>query len=116
MHIVRAKELTPDCSDPKVSALRLVTAERAKTMTAGVATFEPGARIVHHTHPCEETVIILEGRAAAYVKGQRHELEKYDTTIMDPDVPHYFANETDEPMTIAYFYPMANPARDPVEE
>ncbi len=113
MHVVRANETKPDLSDPGVSALRLVTSERAKTMTAGVATFEPGARILLHTHPCEETVIILEGRATAYVQGEKLILEKHDTTIMSPETPNYFANETDSPMVIAYFYPMANPARDP---
>jgi len=53
-------------------------------MTAGVATFEPGASVLLHTHPCEETVIILEGSAVAHVNGEKFHLSKYDTTIMPP--------------------------------
>ena len=57
MHVIRANEMKPDLSDPGVSSLRLVTSERAKTMTAGVATFKPGAKILHHTHPCEDCLL-----------------------------------------------------------
>lgn len=114
MNIVRASELPVDHSDPGVAALRLVTGERgARTMTAGVATFDPGASIIPHTHPCEETVTIIEGEATACVDGKEFHLNKYDTTIMPPNVPHYFANNSDRPMAIAYFYPVVNAQRDP---
>jgi quercetin dioxygenase-like cupin family protein len=114
MKIVRASEQAVDRSDPGVDALRLVhRANGAKTMTAGVATFEPGASILLHTHPTEETVIIVEGSATAHVQGKKYSLEKYDTTIMPPNVPHYFENNSDRPMTIAYFYPTADVQRDP---
>ena len=116
MNVVKASELEPDLSDPGVSALRLVTSQTgAKTMTAGVATFEPGATIIPHVHPCEETVIILEGEAIAHVEGREIPLSKYDTTIMPPRTPHFFSNRSDGPMTIAYFYPQSDPARTPVE-
>ena len=63
MNVVFASELPIDRSDPGVEVLRLVNRERgATTMTAGVATFEPGAAIPLHIHNCEETVIVLEGR------------------------------------------------------
>jgi len=115
MTIVRASEQPIDRSDPGVSALRLVTRKTgAKTMVAGVATFAPGSRILLHTHPCEETVIVLQGKGVAYVNGQAYQLEQYDTTIMPPLTPHYFANESDAPMVMAYFYPDINVARDPV--
>jgi len=116
MNVIRASELPLDRSDPGTAALRLVTSKHGATsMTAGVATFEPGARIVLHTHPCEESVIIIEGNAVAYAAGQRFDLNKYDTTIMPPGVEHYFANESDKPMTIAYFYPQRDARRDDLE-
>ncbi len=112
--IVRASELTADNSDPGVQALRLVTAAQgAKTMTAGVATFEPGAVILWHTHPCEETVIIIDGKATAHIEERRIPLQKYDTTIMPPNVPHRFSNDSDSTATIAYFYPMGDATRVP---
>lgn len=116
MVVVDASELPVDRSDPGVEALRLVNRERgAKTMTAGVATFAPGVAIPLHTHPTEETVIVLEGRATAYAEGQVFYLDKYDTTIMPPLTLHRFVNETDEPMVIAYFYPGIDVSRDEVE-
>jgi len=117
MNVIKASDLPVDRSDPGVDALRLVNRERgAKTMTAGVATFEPGARIIRHTHPCEETVIILEGRATAHVNDREFQLSRYDTTIMPPGVVHCFSNDFDEPMTIAYFYPVMDARRDPVKK
>ena len=117
MTVVRASELSIDRSDPGVAALRLANSERgATTMTAGVATFEPGTRILLHTHPCEETVIIIEGSATAHIKGEHVPLGKYDATIVPGGVPHYFSNDSDDPMTIAYFYPELDAARDPYEE
>ena len=117
MSIVRASDLQIDTSDPGVQALRLVTADHgAKTMTAGVATFEPGAVILWHTHPCEETVIILDGKATAHIEDQKIPLDKYDTTIMPPNVPHRFSNDSDSPMTIAYFYPVGSAQRHPYDK
>ena len=115
MKIVYAAQQPIDRSDDGVDALRLVNREQgAKTMTAGVATFEPGAAILLHTHPCEETVIILEGQATAHVDGQIFQLGKYDATIVPPGVPHRFLNESGKPMVIAYFYPAIDVSRDPV--
>ena len=116
MNVVRAAELPVDRSDPGVEALRLVNRERgAMTMTAGVATFEPGVAIPLHIHNCEETVIVLEGRARADVEGQSFPLGKYDTTIVPAGVRHRFVNESREPMAIAYFYPTVDVRRDCVD-
>ena len=85
-------------------------------MTAGVATFEPGAAIPLHTHPCEETVIILHGQAVAQIGERTFDLSAHDATIVPPQTPHCFRNETGEPMMIAYFYPDVDVSRDPVED
>ncbi len=116
MNIVRAPDLEPAPSDPGVTWLRLVTSmQGAKTMTAGVITFEPGTGLVPHIHPCEETVIIIEGNGTVHIDGKDIPLSKYDTSIVAPRIPHHFTNESDQPMTIAYFYPEADAARIPVE-
>lgn len=117
MPIIYAKEEPVDNSDPGVSAIRLVNKDRGATsITCGVATFEPGAAIPLHTHPCEESVIILQGKATACVDGQEFHLQQYDTTFVPPLVPHCFWNASDQDMVIAYFYPQIDVSRDPVDE
>ncbi len=116
MRIVYSREEPIDRSDPGLEALRLVNSGKgARHMTAGVATFSPGSAVFLHTHPCEETVIILEGQATAVVDGNTFQLGKYDATIVPPLVPHCFRNESREPMVIAYFYPDVDVSRDPVD-
>ena len=115
MRIVYSKEEPIDRSDPGLEALRLVNRRKgARHMTAGVATFSPGSAVFLHTHPCEETVIILEGQATAEVDGKIFQLGKYDATIVPPLVPHCFRNQSRQPMVIAYFYPEVDVSRDPV--
>lgn len=115
--VIYSSQVPIDDSDPGVAALRIVDAQKgAKNITCGVATFEPGAAIPLHTHPCEETVVVLEGKATAYVDGQQYQLGRFDTTFVPPLVPHCFVNETDEKMVFVYFYPEINVSRDPVDE
>ena len=116
MRIVYSKEEPIDRSDAGLDALRLVNSGKgAQHMTAGVATFSPGSAVFLHTHPCEETVIILEGQATAEIEGKTFQLGKYDATIVPPLVPHCFRNESQQPMVIAYFYPDVDVSRDPVK-
>lgn len=115
MPILRYAETPIDAGDAGVAARRLVNAAMgARTITMGVSTFEPGAGIFLHTHPCEETVVILDGEAMAELDGEVFTLGKYDTSFVPPLVPHRFWNASAAPMTICYFYPMAEPSRDPV--
>ena len=77
MAVIFAEQQPIDGSDPGVAAIRLVNKQRgANHITCGVATFEPGAEIPMHTHPCEESVIILEGKATAYVDGEVFQLPR----------------------------------------
>lgn len=116
MTIVRYETMPIDPGDAGVAARRMVTTVTgARTITMGISEFEPGASIFLHTHPCEETVVILAGEAMAEVDGEVFRLGQYDTSFVPPLVPHRFWNASSQPMTMCYFYPMADPSRDPVE-
>jgi quercetin dioxygenase-like cupin family protein len=115
MAILRYHETPIDAGDPGVAARRMVnTAIGSESITMGISVFEPGAGIFLHTHPCEETVIILDGAGMAEVDGEVYTLGRYDASFVPPLVPHRFWNASDRPMTMVYFYPVANPSRDPV--
>jgi putative monooxygenase len=116
MAVLRYREAPIDRGDAGVAARRLVNSLMgSRTITMGISTFEPGAAIFLHTHPCEETVVILEGAAMAEIDGEVVSLERFDTTFVPPLVPHRFWNGSDQPMTMCYFYPEADPSRDPVD-
>ncbi|WP_230532100.1 cupin domain-containing protein [Microvirga roseola] len=78
----------------------------------GITSFEPGAAIPLHKHNCEESVMILEGRAIAEIDGVEHELGPLDTTWLPADVPHRFRNASDtEPMRIFWTYASVDATR-----
>ncbi len=84
----------------------LVTAALgSKEMLNGITSFQPGAAIPLHAHNCEESVIILEGSAVFELDGVEHELKRYDTTWIPPNVPHRFRNASDsEALRIFWTY------------
>ena len=120
MRIVYSKEEPIDRSDPGLEALRLVNRRKgARHMTAGVATFSPGSAVFLHTHPCEETVIILEGRATADLSLPRSTARSFSSASMTLPLCRRwcltaFATRAGQPMVIAYFYPEVDVSRDPV--
>ena len=78
----------------------------------GITSFDPGAGIPLHKHNCEESVMILEGRAVAEIDGVEHELGPLDTTWLPADVPHRFRNASDtEPMRIFWTYASVDATR-----
>ncbi|WP_166802511.1 cupin domain-containing protein [Microvirga pakistanensis] len=78
----------------------------------GITSFEPGAAIPLHKHNCEESVMILEGRAIAEIDGVEHELGPLDTTWLPADVPHRFRNASDtQPMRIFWTYASVDATR-----
>src|SRR5687767_11389504 len=86
--------------------VQLVTAALgSKELLNGITSFQPGAAIPLHSHNCEESVIVLEGSAVFEIDGVEHELHRYDTTWIPPDVPHRFRNSSaTEPLRIFWTY------------
>ena len=91
----------------------LVTAALgSKEMLNGITSFQPGAAIPLHAHNCEESVIILEGSAVFELDGVEHELRRYDTTWIPPNVPHRFRNASDrDPLRIFWTYASVDATR-----
>ncbi len=73
-------------------------------VTTGMTVFAPGTAIPLHTHNVEESVLVLEGEAAAVVGQDSFELEAGDATWVPAGVPHRFANRGQGPMRIYWVY------------
>lgn len=96
--VLRPSELPATERGGGARTVPLVTVARgSQKILNGITSFGPGAAIPLHSHNCEESVIVLEGRAMFEIDGVHHELGRYDTTWIPPDVPHRFINpsETD---------------------
>jgi putative monooxygenase len=116
MPIIRYAAAEVDRSDPGVGARRLVNSLMgSQSFTAGISTFEPGAGIFLHTHPCEEIVVILDGEAVGEVAGEISDVRAFDVSFVPPGVPHRFLNKSDKPFTMMYVYPTTEVTRDPVD-
>jgi putative monooxygenase len=82
----------------------------------GITIFEPGAAIALHKHNCEESVMLLEGKAIAEIDGERHVLKPQDTTFIPAGLPHRFINaSSSEPMKILWIYATVDATRTIVE-
>lgn len=95
----------------------LVTrATGTKEMLIGMTTIAAGSAIALHTHNCEESVLVLEGRGIAEVDGEQREVQAMDTTWIPPEVPHRFRNASDtEPLRIFWVYASVDATRTLVE-
>ena len=73
-------------------------------VTTGITVFAPGTAIPLHTHNVEESVLVLEGEAAAVVGQDSFELGAGDATWVPAGVRHRFANRGQGPMRIYWVY------------
>lgn len=84
----------------------------AKGFLNGVTIFGPGAAIPLHTHNCEESVLLLEGRAIAEIDGERQEIGAGDISWIPEGVPHRFINASQtEGMKILWTYARVDATR-----
>jgi mannose-6-phosphate isomerase-like protein (cupin superfamily) len=73
-------------------------------VTTGITVFAPGTAIPLHTHNVEESVLVLDGEAAAVVGEDGFELEAGDATWVPAGVPHRFANRGQGLLRIFWVY------------
>lgn len=58
----------------------------------------PGGGAPRHKHPCEEILIILEGRGTFTIDATTFEASAGQIIIVAPDTPHAFINRGDGPL------------------
>ena len=116
MGIIRHADAHSWQPNPGVEALDFARGEiGARSLLTGVATIDPGAGLVLHTHDCEESVTVIEGAATCEIDGELYQLRPYETSFVPPGVAHRFFNQSDRPVKILYVYPSTRVARTPVE-
>lgn len=95
----------------------LVTrATGTRQMLNGITIIAPGSAIPLHTHNCEETVIVIAGRATAEIDGATHDLGVFDTSWIPEGLPHRFRNPSpDEELRIFWTYASVDATRTLVE-
>ena len=77
----------------------------ARSFITGITEFGPGVAIPFHSHNCEESVVLIEGRALLDIDGLEIELKAQDVTYIPPNVVHRFRNlSKTEPMKILWIY------------
>ncbi len=95
------------CTTPLVTP-----AVDAASFITGYTSFGAGAQVPFHSHNCEESVVLMEGRAALDIDGMEYELKPQDVTYIPPGVSHRFRNlSKTEPMKILWIYASANATR-----
>jgi quercetin dioxygenase-like cupin family protein len=69
-------------------------------VSAGLVTFEPGARSAWHTHPAGQTLIITEGTGwVQEMNGAKIEVKKGDVIWTPPGVKHWHGGTATTPVS-----------------
>lgn len=98
--------ITPFSRGDGVETRLMVGKGNAETapFTTGTTRFPAGAAAPMHSHNCAEQVTILDGKAEAMIGGKLAQLGAMDTTFVPANIPHYFKNIGDGPLTILWIY------------
>jgi 2-keto-3-deoxy-L-rhamnonate aldolase RhmA/quercetin dioxygenase-like cupin family protein len=64
----------------------------ARNLTTGIVSFSPEARLDCHTHPCSESITVLEGEAEITVEGRVYRLGPLDNIVIPRWLPHAARN------------------------
>ena len=79
--------------------------------TTGTTVFPAGCAAPLHSHNCTEQVTILSGEAEVMICGDIQNLGAMDSTFVPANLPHYFRNIGDGPLTIFWIYGARNVTR-----
>ena len=64
----------------------------ARGLTTGIVTMQPKALLPYHTHPCGESITVLEGEAEISVDGRTYQLGPLDNITIPRWMPHQARN------------------------
>ncbi|MFC7398526.1 cupin domain-containing protein [Chelatococcus sp. GCM10030263] len=115
--ILRPEEIPARDRGGGAKTIPLVTRKTGATaFINGITIFAPNAAIPLHSHNCDESVMLLEGRAFAEIDGVQHELQPGDTTFIPANLPHRFINRSStEAMKILWIYASIDATRTIIE-
>lgn len=107
---MRARVVDPGEEEPRergggVRTWALASRARgAESFLSGITEFEPGAGLPLHFHNCQESVVVLEGKATCQVEADECELVPNMTVIIDAEVRHRFRNAGEGKLRILWTY------------
>ncbi|MEW6751430.1 MAG: aldolase/citrate lyase family protein [Candidatus Latescibacterota bacterium] len=89
---------------------------QARSLTTGITTFAPGARLPYHTHPCSDSLTLLAGQATVEVEGRIYALEPLDNVTVPAGLAHSISNRSARaPAVFHSAMPTSRPESAPVE-
>jgi quercetin dioxygenase-like cupin family protein len=91
--------------------VRMITPETGAGMLNGFTVMPPGTGIPLHFHDCEESVLVLSGRATVEIDGQQHPAGAGDVVWIAPGLHHRFSNAGDSDLRIFWTYASAAATR-----
>ena len=65
---------------------------KARGLTTGIVTMQPGTLLPYHTHPCSESITVLEGEAEISVEGRVYRIGPLDNITIPRWLPHQARN------------------------
>lgn len=95
------------------STVQMITPDAgARALLNGFTDLPPGAGIPLHLHNCEESVLIVSGRAVVEIDGERFHASASDVVWVAANTPHRFTNPSAEtPLRIFWTYASADATR-----
>ncbi len=101
-------------SPPGIGLYRLVTAACGATgFSTGIARMGPGTQMPYHSHPDNEAITIVAGRARFVVEGRAYRLHAGDCIHLPAGVAHMVRNDRPASDLVAHWaFSTATPARD----
>ncbi len=87
----------------------------ARGLTTGIVAMQPEALLNYHTHPCGESITVLEGEAEISVEGRTYRLGPLDNITIPRWLPHQTRNpDSGNAASLYVALAMSIPEREPV--
>src|SRR2546427_12891576 len=100
-----------------VRTWHLVTVERGATeFLTGITEFDAGASLALHFHNCQESVVVLEGKAVFEASGEQGEMPQHSATLVPTGTVHRFQNPGPGRLRILFVYGSMHVTRTVVPE